>query len=188
MEKDLKTVVVSFGRMSPPTIGHAKLLDAIIRISKKENGDAMVYVSHTEDKKKNPLSYETKVDFLAKVTKGIVKKDPQKKVKNIFDLLKFLDGKYDRVIVVAGSDRVSEYDANLNRYNGKDYQYDKIEVVSAGERDPDADGEAGISASKMRQFAMDDDFKSFKKGFFPGANELVIKDFFDEIREKLQKK
>lgn len=181
----MKIAVVAFGRFSPPTKGHAKVVDKVIQQAKSVGGDPMVYVSHTEDKKKNPLSYNTKVELLSKATKGIVKKDPEKKVKNIFDLLKFIDGKYDVVYVVAGSDRVSDYQSKLDQYNGKDFTFKEIHAVSAGERDPDADDTSGISGTKMRQFVVDGDYESFKKNLFVGAKDALAKPIFDEIKKNL---
>lgn len=145
----------------------------------------MVFVSHTEDKKKNPLSYKTKVALLSKATKGVVKNDPEKKVKNIFDLLKEIDGKFDIVYVVAGSDRVNEYQVKLDQYNGKDYSFKEIHAISAGERDPDADDTSGISGTKMRQFVVDGDYDSFKKNLFVGAKDALAKPIFDEIKKTL---
>ena len=71
--------------------------------------------------------------------------------------------------MVVGSDRVTEFDTLLNKYNGVNgrhgyYGFDNIEVVSAGERDPDAEGVTGMSASKMRAAAVDGDFDTFKMG------------------------
>lgn len=181
----MKIAVVAFGRFNPPTLGHAKVVDTVIRQAKKVGGTPMVFVSHTEDKKKNPLSYKTKVALLSKATKGVVKNDPENKVKNIFDLLKAINGKFDVVYVVAGSDRVSEYQSKLDQYNGKDYTFKEIHAVSAGERDPDADDTSGISGTKMRQFVVDGDYESFKKNLFVGAKDALAKPIFDEIKKNL---
>lgn len=179
------TAVVSFGRFNSPTIGHAHLIDTVIGTAKLHKGDPIVYASHTEDNKKNPLSYETKIAFLNKVSGGVIKKDPQSKVKNIFDLLKVLNGQHKNIIVVAGSDRVNEYETSLRKYNGKDYTYASINVVSAGQRDPDSDDAIGsISGTKMREFAINNDFKSFKEFSFAGGSEQMVRTLFDEIRKK----
>ena len=71
--------------------------------------------------------------------------------------------------MVVGSDRVAEFEGLLNKYNGVEarhgyYGFDNIEVISAGERDPDAEGVTGMSASKMRASASANDFDTFKLG------------------------
>lgn len=157
----MRTAVISFGRMNPPTVGHAKLVDKLISVAKKENGDPLLYVSHSQDKKKNPLQYDDKIRYLKTSFGRAVQKS---KARNLIEVLKEIESKYDNIVVVVGSDRVTEFDTLLNRYNGKEYTYDSIKVVSAGDRDPDAEGVTGMSASKMRAAATSNDIESFRKG------------------------
>lgn len=179
----MKTAVVSFGRMNPPTIGHAIVLDSIIRISKEVNGTPFVYLSHTEDNKKNPISYSTKMDFLLPLSGDIIKDDPSGKIRNIFDLLKDISGKFEKVIVVCGSDRVEEYKQKLLAYNHRDYSFSSIEVVSAGIRDS-TDDISSISGTKLRQFAKDGNLEAFRRFVFPGSSESKILNLFNNIRSK----
>ena len=154
--------VISFGRMNPVTIGHEKLVNAVISTATKNGGDPLIYLSHSADAKKNPLTYDQKI-ALAKNAFGsklIVKS----KARSIIEVAKELQNKFKELIVVVGSDRVDEFNTLLNKYNGKDYTYDSIKVVSAGDRDPDADDVTGMSASKMRTLAKQGDMESFKKG------------------------
>jgi hypothetical protein len=156
-----KTVVFTFGRMNPPTIGHQKLVDKVRATAKVVNGDPKIFLSHSEDSSKNPLPYSVKVALAKKAFGNIV---TQSRSKNIIDILKELSRSYHNAILVVGSDRVVDFDRMVKNYNGKDFTFKSVRVVSAGERDPDAEGAEGMSASKMRAAAKADDIRSFKKG------------------------
>jgi|SaaInlV_125m_DNA_1040241.scaffolds.fasta_scaffold01917_6 nicotinic acid mononucleotide adenylyltransferase len=173
------TAVISFGRMNPITVGHEKLANAVIRTGVKNNATPLIFLSHSQDAKKNPLSYEKKIKF-AKTAFG-TKLIQKSKARTIIDVAKELQGKFENLIVVAGSDRVEEFNTLLNKYNGKDYTYKSIKVVSAGERDPDADDVSGMSASKMRALAKDGDMESFKKGL-PAKLRSQGKAVFNSVR------
>lgn len=172
------TAVISFGRMNPVTVGHEKLVNAVISTALKQSGDPLIYLSHSQDKKKNPLTYDQKIDFAQKAFGRVIQKS---NARTIIDVAKELQSKYDNLVVVAGSDRVKEFDTLLNKYNGKDYKYDSINVVSAGDRDPDADDVTGMSASKMRTLAKDGDMESFKKGL-PRKLQSRAKSVYDAVR------
>lgn len=154
--------VVAWGRVGIPTEGHQKLVDAVKQHAKQTGGEPMVYLSHTQDPKKNPLAYEDKINYAQKAFGNVVKKSPHK---TIIDVMKGLQDKgYKKVTVIAGEDRVPEYHAMLNKYNGRDYNFDKLEVKSAGHRDPDAEGVEGMSASKLRGHAQDSNLIQFRSG------------------------
>lgn len=158
----MKKAVIGWGRMNPPTIGHQKLVDRIITVAKREHGDPRVYLTHTQSPKKDPLQYRDKIRLAAKAFGPVVKPSTSR---TIIELMKELqrDG-YKEVTIVAGSDRVREYKTLLNKYNGKDYSFDQIKVVSAGERDPDAEGASGMSATKMRLAAAEGELETFHSG------------------------
>lgn len=160
-EANAKTAVVSFGRMNPPTVGHEKLVNKVKDLAKKANGVAQVYLSHSQDAKKNPLSYDDKIMLAKEAFGSIIQKAP---AKTLIDVMKSLTGHFDNVVFVAGADRVQEFDTLLKKYNGKEFNFKSIEVVSAGERDPDAEGVEGMSASKMREAASKGDSAKFKTG------------------------
>ena len=160
-EEKNSTAVITFGRFSPPTIGHEKLVSKVKDEARKRKGDPLVYASHTQDKKKNPLTYQQKISFL-KTAFGSVVKDSNSKT--IIDIAKELEKKYDNLILIVGQDRVADFDKLLNSYNGKEYNFKNIEVVSAGDRDPDSDDVSGMSASKLRSLAVAKDEEAFKKG------------------------
>ena len=160
-EATKKTVVVSFGRFNPITVGHEKLVNKVITEAVGRKADAAVYMSHSQDSKKNPLSYDQKVKLGQKAFGKIVKKSP---ARTIIEVAKELSSKYDTFILVVGSDRVKEFETLLNKYNELDYTFENIEIVSAGERDPDSEGVTGMSASKMRAAAKAGDIGLFKQG------------------------
>ena len=165
------TAVFTFGRFNPPTTGHEKLMDAVAGQAKKNVGAPYyVFASHSENPKKDPLPYVKKVAYMKKMFPKHARKIVVDKARNVFEIAVSLHNKgHKSVIMVVGSDRVQEFDTLLNKYNGVEsghgyYGFDNIEVVSAGERDPDAEGVTGMSASKMRAAASSDDFDSFKNG------------------------
>ena len=180
MAKDLKTAVFCWGRFNPPTIGHGKLLDALISVAKRKGGrnsDTFVLVSHSVDPEKNPLTKEQKVFYLKKMfPKQMKYYDVELNKKKVFLRLSaiILNKYYERLIMVVGSDRVREFQTELDKFNGAtgddaplkgaSYSFKEIEVVSAGERDPDAEGISGMSASKMRAAAASGDYDSFALG------------------------
>jgi hypothetical protein len=143
-----------------------------------------VYPSKTEDKKKNPLSFKTKVKVLKDVFGNIINTDTS--IKTPFDVLDSLNNSYERVIFVVGSDRVAEFKRNMSKYVDSDLENIKdFTVVSAGERDPDADGVSGMSGSKMREFVIKDEFSKFKDGLMTN-NAKLAKAVFNEIGKKLK--
>jgi len=161
-----RTAVVAFGRMNPPTIGHQKLVEKI----KSFDGDHYLFLSQTVKPKDNPLPFTEKLRFAKFFFPAITIGHPD--VRTPMDMMVMLQNLgYTDIIYVAGSDRVASFDKLLNTYNGTPdkegnigYNFNSIKVVSAGERDPDADGAEGMSASKMRAAAKDGDLESFKQG------------------------
>jgi Cytidylyltransferase-like len=156
-------ITLTFGRFNPPTIGHEKLLK---QVSSSATGDFRIYPSRSQDPAKNPLDPNTKTEWMKKMfpdyAENIVSDE---NMRNIFDVLKAVAAEgYTEVNIVVGSDRVSEFQNLAQKYNGSLYNFNNIQVISAGERDADAEDVSGMSASKMRKAAVDDDFESFKKG------------------------
>ena len=171
-----ETVVLNFGRFNPPTIGHEKLLNVSSKIAK---GIHRIYSSQVQDNKKNPLPYKDKVKYMRKIfpkhARNIIF---DKKVKTIFDIMvKAHSDGFKKAILVVGSDRVKEFDKLLNKYNGvksKHGFYDfagGIKIMSAGERDPDEEGVGGMSASKLRDAAKENDLITFTKGIPKGFKD-----------------
>ena len=174
-----------FGRFNPPTVGHQKLFDKLKSVS---SGTYRIYGSKSQDPKKNPLNFKQKVKFLRKMfPKHARSVMADSDVRHVMDIaVKLYDQGYTKVNMVAGSDRVKEFDVLLNKYNGVKarhgfYEFkDKIQVISAGERDPDAEGVTGMSASKMRAAAEEGSLQTFAKGVPSGYNP---KELFNAVRK-----
>ena len=191
-EKRGDTVVFAFGRFNPPTVGHEKLVIAVANVSRSKGGDFFIYPSHTQDSKKNPLDQKTKIQYMKKMfpkfRRNIVASTGKTALETAVELY---DKGYKNLVMVAGSDRVQEFQRILDTYNGEDkkhgfYEFDKIEVVSAGERDPDAEGVSGMSASKMRAAAVEGDFQSFRRGTPDSLSDKDTKQLFNDIRKGMR--
>jgi hypothetical protein len=185
VEKTKGTLTIAFGRFNPPTIGHQQLMDVAAQsASQDEDGQYLIFPSRSQDKKKNPLDPDTKIAYMQRFYpshSGNIVNDPN--TKTIFDVLRMAhnDG-YTNVRIIGGADRVKEFEKLSNNYNGKLYQFDNIEVVSAGDRDPDATGVEGMSASRMRLAAAENDFKTFRSGLPPEVKRSEAKELFDILR------
>ena len=186
--EDAKVVYFTFGRMNPPTMGHEKLMDNLS--TKAGKNPYFVFLSQTQDKKKNPLDYNAKVKHARKMFPRHARRImANKKIRTAFDAASYLYGQgYTRIVMVVGSDRVREFDMLLNKYNGKKgnhgfYNFKTINVVSAGARDPDAEGVEGMSASKLRDFAGKNDYTSFAQGLGSGVSNKDSKKLFLDVRK-----
>lgn len=180
----MRTLVFAFGRMNPPTNGHGKLVTKVKRMAQQNRADHLIVASHSFDKNKNPVAPEKKLKHLKAMFPSTNFKLSDASHPNFISQLKLLTGQYDKVIMIAGSDRVNEFQNLLDKYNGKDFTFKSVKCVSAGQRDPDAEGVTGISASKMRLHAKNNDFASFKRGLpvgYRGAKRL-----FKDVRDGMQ--
>ena len=188
VKKTKGTLTIAFGRFNPPTTGHEKLLDTVA--SSSDDNDYMIIPSRTQDKKKNPLDANTKVSVMQKMFpkhKDKIVNDANNKT--IFDVLKkaHTDG-YANVRILGGADRVKEFEKLTNNYNGKLYQFDNLEIKSAGDRDPDSDDVTGMSASKQRKAAAEGDIKTFMKGVPKSLNQKDAEELFKKIRTAMNVK
>lgn len=179
------TLTVAFGRFNPPTIGHQQLMDVAAQAaSQDQDGQYLIFPSRSQDKKKNPLDPETKIAYMQKFYPnhaGNIVNDAN--TKTIFDVLKMAHNNgYAGVRIVGGADRVKEFEKLSTQYNGQLYNFDNIEVVSAGDRDPDAKGVEGMSASRMRLAAVEGDFKTFRSGLPPEVKPAEAKELFNILR------
>jgi hypothetical protein len=180
-------VYFTFGRMNPPTIGHGKVMDNLAKKSGKY--DYKVYMSQKTGKK-DPLSYKDKVKHIRKMypkhARSVIM-DP--KIKNVFDVAAQLyDQGYTSVCMVVGDDRLREFTVLLEKYNGVKarhgfYKFKSIKVISAGQRDPDAEGVEGMSASKQRAFANDNDYQSFTQGVPRNYSDKDTRKLFNDVRK-----
>ena len=185
-KEDLGPLTVTFGRFNPPTVGHQKLLDAAKKAAGK--GSLRIYPSRSHDPKKNPYDPDEKIDVMKQMYPdhaGNIVNDPNSKT--IFDVLKQAheDG-FSSVKIVVGGDRVKEFTKLSGDYNGKLYDFSDVETVSAGERDPDAEGVEGMSASKMRKAAMEDDFETYRTGIPDVIDDKTAKMMMTNLKKRMQ--
>jgi len=181
-EAPSKTAVIAFGRLNPPTVGHAKLVDAI----KSQDGDHYLFLSQTQKPKTDPLDFATKMKFAKQFFPGInVGHQSVRTPVQALEMMQSLG--YTDVIFIAGSDRVDGFQAMFDKYNGNPdksgnipFKFNSIRVVSAGERDPDADDVSGMSASKMRAAAAAGDIEAFAQGV---PDKKLAQTMYDAVRK-----
>ena len=184
------TLTLAFGRFNPPHAGHLQLMDIAAQSAEAEESDYIIVPSRSQDAKKNPLDADTKVSVMRQMfpqhSERIVNDGANR---TIFDVLKKAhnDG-YTNVRIVAGQDRVKEFDKLSQNYNGQLYQFDNMEVISSGDRDPDAEGMEGLSSSRMRLAAAEGDFKTFRAGLPEGTPRKMAMSLFDTVRETMNVK
>ena len=176
LTESTKDVTFTFGRYNPPTIGHEVLFDAVKKQAR--SGAYRIYTSKSQDKKKNPLEFKEKIKYVRKLfPKHARAVMGDKNIRTVFDIVNVLyEQGFTKVTMVVGSDRVVEFNALLDKYNGVKgrhgfYNFEQINVVSAGNRDPDLDGAAGMSASKLRELAQQNDLAKFAKGLPSGFKD-----------------
>ena len=188
--KSKGTLTLAFGRFNPPHAGHQQLMDIAAASAAQEESDYIIVPSRSQDPKKNPLDADTKVSVMRQMfpqhSERIVNDGANR---TIFDVLKKAhnDG-YTNVRIVAGQDRVKEFDKLSQNYNGQLYQFDNMEVISSGDRDPDSDGVEGLSSSRMRLAAAEGDFKTFRAGLPEGIPRKSAMTLFDTVRQSMNVK
>ena len=185
--KSKGTLTLAFGRFNPPHAGHQQLMDIAAQSAEAEESDYIIVPSRSQDPKKNPLDADTKVSMMRQMfpqhSERIINDGANR---TIFDVLKKAhnDG-YTNVRIIAGQDRVKEFDKLSQNYNGKLYQFDNMEVLSSGDRDPDAEGMEGLSSSRMRLAAAEGDFKTFRAGLPEGTPRKMAMNLFDTVRQTM---
>lgn len=178
-----KHVAFAFGRFNPPTVGHKKLIDTVVDAS--DGGDFYIFTSQSQDPDKNPLDYQTKVNFLKKLFPDIQDKIVYDvSIKNVLQAADKLKANgYTDATFVCGSDRVPEFTKLLNTWNGMDKtpRFGVLNIISSGEREDGMEGVGGVSASMAREFVKNNDFESFK-GTVPN-NPQLAKELFDAVKQ-----
>lgn len=185
--KTEKPVVMTFGRMNPPTVGHQKLVDHVKKIAHDYNAPHYVFISHSTDSKKNPLAVQDKLRHARRFfPETNIQASDKETPTFLHQAAKLHKAGHDHLVMVAGSDRVDEYKNKLAQYNGTHegalFNFKKIEIKSAGQRDPDAEGVEGMSASKMREHAKNNDFTSFRQGVPLHVPERHARELFKDVR------
>jgi hypothetical protein len=193
-EEKEKHAVLAFGRMNPPTVGHEKLVDKVKQVAKEVGGTHHVVLSHSQDPGKNPLTSDQKLKHAKRFFPDTNLSVSDKEHPNFLSqAAKLHKAGVTHLHMIAGSDRTGEYHKLLHKYNGVKgphghFNFKKIEVHSAGERDPDAEGTAGMSASKMRGHATSGNFREFKKGIPSHVHEKHAKELYNDVRKGMSVK
>ena len=190
-EQKEKHAVLAFGRFNPPTSGHQLVVNKVKELATKVGGSHHIVLSHSQDSKKNPLTADQKVKHAKRAFSDTNFTAASSKAPTFFDHAESLYKKgVTHLHMVGGSDRVDEYNKLLHKYNGTQkgarFNFKSIEVHSAGERDPDAEGVSGISASKMREAAKEGDFDTFKKGAPSTMSVAQVKQMFNDVRKGMR--
>jgi hypothetical protein len=190
LEATEKHAVMAFGRINPPTTGHAKLVDKVKDVAQKVGGSHHVVLSHSQDSKKNPLSAKDKLKHAKRFFPNTnLSTSDSEHPTFLHHAAKLHQQGVTHLHMVAGSDRTDEYKKKLAQYNGKHegalFNFKKITVHSAGERDPDAEGAEGMSASKMRGHASTGNFKEFKKGIPSHVQPHHAKELYSDVRKHM---
>lgn len=199
-----------FGRLNPPTIGHSKLIEALDDAAKMGGGDAFLFVTHSVNKPadykraakaetpegvakelRNPLTWDQKMDFISRIYGSmfpdVILVDDDS-IRSLNQALSFLHEKgYTEATIVAGSDRVPEFDYFLERYaaDEKTPDFEVLDTTSAGERDPDSEGVEGMSGTKLRTIALEGDRDAFASAIDTG-DEQLIDELFEAVTEGLE--
>lgn len=186
-----KTAVFTYGRNNPPTIGHERLFDKTVDVAKKHKTQAHIYTSHSQDSKKNPLAAEHKIKYIKHAYPGAHVGSSSKEMPSMLHIAKHLNAQgHKHLVMVAGSDRVQEYHDKLHQYNGTHskalYNFKSIKVVSAGHRDPDAEGAAGMSGTKLRELALAGKKEKFKTGLLSKLPDEHKEEIYNHVREALK--
>jgi len=191
LESTEKTAVYTFGRNNPPTVGHEKLFNKTVEVAKKHNTVAHIYTSHSQDAKKNPLTAEHKVELIKHAYPEAHVASSSKEMPSMLHIAQHLHKQgHQHLVMVAGSDRVKEYQEKLHQYNGTHpgamYNFKSIQVVSAGQRDPDAEGAAGMSGTKLRGHAIAGEKEKFKSGLLSGLSDEHKEKVYHAVRKSLK--
>jgi hypothetical protein len=188
-EPDEKHHVFAFGRMNPPTVGHGALVDKVRELAAMNKAGHTIVISHSQDPEKNPLSPEQKIKHAKRMFPGAnISAATSEEPTFIHQLKKLHKQGVTHATMVAGSDRIDEYKKLLDKYNGPngEFNFKSINVVSAGERDPDAEGVTGMSASKMRGHAIANKFSEFKKGIPAHVHPEHAREMFNDVRKGME--
>ena len=189
-EDDRATAVFAFGRFNPPTIGHQKLIEKVQAMTRQVNGKGFIFLSHKQNNKTDPLSFQEKLSYIRSQIQDANLEIGHTEANTIIKALQVIEAQgRTRIVMVAGSDRVAEFQKLLNQYNGKPdkagnqlYKFDHIDVVNAGQRDPDEEGVAGASASKARDLALKGQWHAFSKIAMGGEESQIV---YNKIQDAL---
>jgi len=182
-----KHVTFCFGRFNPPTIGHKEVFKKMAA----QGGEMKIFTTLSQDSKKNPLDYETKIDFIRKIHPDYADNVVEDtKLNTITKVAEYLNEQgFNHATFVGGDDRKNLFDS-LKAYNGKTegkkgplenkYKFETLQFVSAGAREDGAEGVEGISGTQAREDAANNDINKFAQ--HTGAGEHA-EELFAAVRK-----
>lgn len=168
-------IVFSFGRINPPTSGHRKLVDQLCLEAFKNNASARLYLSKTQDSKRNPLMPERKLSVVQDIF-PIIEVRLARTIFSAFD--EMADEGFDEAIFYCGADRYDSFSNSLIPYVGTEIRFKSLEIKKIERLDED------VSASKAREAALKNDWKSFCE-FSASSDEKINNDIFVEIQNMM---
>lgn len=188
LAEETKTVFFTMGRFNPPTMGHGMLLDKVSKTAGKQ--PYRIFLSQSNDPRKNPLTYKDKIKFVRKMfpkhARSVIL---DTNVKTPLDAaVKLYNEGFKNFVMLADSDRTREYEILFNKYNGKEsrhgfFNFKSMKFISVGDRDPDSKGIEGVSATKQRNAAKDNDFTTFAQGLPKNVSNKDAKALFNAVRK-----
>lgn len=185
------TAVIAYGRYNPPTVGHEKLIEKVGEVARREHAVGFIIPSHSVNNKKDPLNIDEKIAVISTMADGIhILRTGKTLISAIQDLQK---RGFTKIIHIAGSDRIPEFENLIAQYNCEPdksgttpFCFESYTFESAGERDPDSDGVEGMSASKLRQYALSGELELFKQGMSPKVDDAMKEEIYNKIRERIK--
>lgn len=176
-----KTCVFMYGRMNPVHLGHGKVFEQALSLQ-NDSTDVKLFLSSTTDCERNPLPRELRQFYISKFFPEIAANIQDQNIKNLFDIMDGLNGEYEEVIFVGGSDRTDSFQKALDKYNGVNYNFNSIKTILAGS---DRTG-CMYSSTLMRQSVLNNDFGTFKL-CLPGDDEYLKYDMFCGVQSHMRK-
>ena len=187
-QQQVNGIVILLGRFNPPSKNHEALIRAGYNQATRRGFEYRIYPSRIQDGSSNPLNSSLKISYMksmfSKYADYIVDSD---KVKTIFDVLSsvYSDG-YTDVVIVTGQDRLGEFQSLAHKGEGQNYQFNNIEVISSGVKDPDADVETAGSSAMMRTAAAVGDYEKFATGLLPSMRISDKQEMFNTVMKSMK--
>jgi hypothetical protein len=178
-----RMVVFSFARMNPPHVGHEQLVKTVQFLANKHKAHHIIVLSDTHDNDKNPLDGNTKLRHVRRMFPNTNFELATRQAPSFFSQVKELNKKYNVLAMVAGEDRIPAYRKALLKYNGRDFKYKKIDVVSSGIRNPYAVGVKGVSSTKQRGYVKKNDYQGFSKALPMYMKDSHKKELFRDVKK-----
>ena len=179
----MDSIVFTFGRFNPPTKGHQRVVSTVVETAKSLNADHIVYLSQTHKSPTDPLDWGFKRRVCESAFRGVnISQDTS--IRNPYIALEHLAKEYDNIVLVAGSDQVEEFTKRFTPYTNT--WGINFSVISAGQRIVESEGVEGISATKLRQYATENNKEKFFLGLPESLKENIKNLIFTNVKKGLK--